>query len=201
MKRTLLFCSLLLLSAVGLHAEDITKTERSEAIKYLEKTRAGVLEATKGLSEAQWQFKPAPEKWSVAEVTEHIAAAEDFLMNMVKEKVMSAPPRPDGDDVKAIDTMILEKVPDRSKKVQASEPLHPSNRFGSPKESLKHFQASRGNTIEFLKKTQDLRMHAVDSPFGKKFDAYEWVLMVAAHSDRHTKQIAEVKADPNFPKK
>jgi hypothetical protein len=27
------------------------------------------------------------------------------------------------------------------------------------------------------------------------------VLLIAAHSERHTKQINEVKADPNFPKK
>jgi hypothetical protein len=41
----------------------------------------------------------------------------------------------------------------------------------------------------------------VDSPLGKKLDAYEWVLCIAAHSERHTQQINEVKSDPNFPKK
>ena len=46
----------------------------------------------------------------------------------------------------------------------------------------------------------DLRAHAGDSPLEKRMDAYERVLFVAAHSDRHTKQINEVKADPNFPK-
>jgi hypothetical protein len=35
---------------------------------------------------------------------------------------------------------------------------------------------------------------------GKKLDAYEWILFVAGHSERHTKQINEVKADANFPK-
>ncbi len=28
-----------------------------------------------------------------------------------------------------------------------------------------------------------------------------WILFIAAHSERHTKQINEVKADPSFPKK
>jgi hypothetical protein len=36
---------------------------------------------------------------------------------------------------------------------------------------------------------------------GKDLDAYEWVLLIAAHSERHTKQINEVKTDPNFPRK
>ena len=53
----------------------------------------------------------------------------------------------------------------------------------------------------FLKKTKDLREHAITSPLGKELDGYEWVLFIAAHSERHTKQIDEVKADPNFPKK
>jgi hypothetical protein len=54
-----------------------------------------------------------------------------------------------------------------------------------------------------LNNTADLRAHASpasESPFGKQMDAYEWILFIAAHSDRHTKQILEVKADPNFPK-
>ena len=104
-------------------------------------------------------------------------------------------------DVQAIDEFVLEAIPDRSHKVQAPEPLQPNNRFGSPKESLKHFKDSRAKTIAFLKRTKDLREHAINSPLGKELDAYEWVLLIAAHSERHTKQIIEVKADPNFPKK
>jgi hypothetical protein len=30
-------------------------------------------------------------------------------------------------------------------------------------------------------------------------DGYQWVLATAAHTERHTKQILEVKSDPNFP--
>jgi len=51
-----------------------------------------------------------------------------------------------------------------------------------------------------LKTTTGLRDHVTDSPMGK-LDGYEFVLLIAAHSERHTKQINEVKADPNFPKK
>jgi hypothetical protein len=46
---------------------------------------------------------------------------------------------------------------------------------------------------------EDLRMHVGKMPFGK-IDAYQMVLMIAAHTNRHTQQLNEVKADPNFPK-
>jgi len=169
-------------------------------MQYLESTRQAVLDATAGLSEAQWNFKSAPDRWSVAEVVEHIAAAEDFLMAMVTNQVMKGPARPAGDDVKAIDDMVVAKIPDRSKKAQAPDPIKPTNRYGSPQASLKHFSDARAQTEAFLKTHDDLREHAIDSPMGKKLDGYEWVLFVAGHSERHTKQINEVKADPNFPK-
>jgi len=159
-----------------------------------------VIDAAKGLSAAQLNFKAAPDRWSVAEVLEHIAAAEDMLMGMVHEQVMKAPATPAAEDAKATDAFVLTALPDRSHKLQAPEPLKPTNRFGSPDGSLKHFEASRAGTIAFLNDTKDLREHATDSPLGKKLDGYQWLLFIAAHSERHTKQMLEVKADPNFPK-
>jgi hypothetical protein len=50
-----------------------------------------------------------------------------------------------------------------------------------------------------LKTSADLRQHVSDGPFGS-MDAYEWILFIGAHSERHTKQILEVKAAPDFPK-
>jgi hypothetical protein len=201
MKRSLIMLAVVLCVTASAFAQSLTPADRESAVKYLASTKQGVLDATAGLSEAQWNFKPAPDRWSVAEVTEHIAAAEDYLRGMVTDQVMKAPPRPAGDDVKAIDEMVLAKVPDRTNKVQAPEPLKPTNRFGSPQASLKHFEETRQQTVDFLNQHDDLRAHAVDSPFGKKLDGYEWIMFIAAHSDRHTKQINEVKADPNFPKK
>ena len=188
-----------LLGAVTARAQEVTQAEKERALLYLETTKNGVLQATKGLSEAQWSFKAAPDRWSVAQVMEHIAASEDFIRGMVKEKVMAAPGEP-GRDLKKIDDAVVAMVPDRSHKAQAPEPLVPTNRFGSPDGAVKHFVESRATTEDFLKTTTGLRDHAVDSPMGMKLDGYQFVLFIAAHSERHTKQINEVKADPNFPK-
>ncbi|PYT75099.1 MAG: DinB family protein [Acidobacteria bacterium] len=187
-------------AAAAASAQEVSQAEKGRALQYLESTKKNVLEATKGLSEAQWNFKPAPDRWSVAQVMEHIAAAEDFLRETTKEKVMTGPAGDPGRDFKKTDEAVLTMVPDRSHKAQAPEPLVPSNRFGSPDGSVKHFLESRAVTEDFLKSTAGLRDHVMDSPLGK-LDGYEFVLFIAAHSERHTKQINEVKADPNFPKK
>jgi hypothetical protein len=191
---------LLMAGATAGSAQELTQADKDQALKYLETTKRGVLDATKGLSEAQWNFKPAPDRWSVAQVMEHIAAAEDFIRTLTKDNVMKAPAGEAGRDVKKTDDAVMAMVPDRTTKAQAPEPLVPTNRFGSPDGSLRHFIESRTATEDFLKSTAGLRDHVSDSPMGK-LDGYEFVLLIAAHSERHTKQILEVKADPNFPKK
>src|SRR5262249_12878091 len=64
------------LAAAG---QDVTPTDREKALTYLAETRKGVIDATKGLTEAQWKFKPAPDRWSAAEVVEHLVLIEDMV--------------------------------------------------------------------------------------------------------------------------
>jgi DinB superfamily len=197
-KVAMLFSALLFLGSAAF-GQALSQSDRDRGVRYLDQTRDGVVEATKGLSDAQMKFKPAPERWSVAETLEHIALAEDYLFLMINEKVMKAPTGAADRDIVKIDAMVLEMVPDRSVKRQAPGPLVPTDRWTGA-EGLDHFLKSRAKTIEFLETAPDLRAHVIDSPLGQPMDAYEWVLFISAHSARHTKQILEVKADPNFPK-
>src|SRR4029077_2230185 len=192
---------LALAGAAAVKAQDVSPADKERALQYLESTKKGVLDATKGLSDAQWNFKPAPDRWSVAEVMEHLAAAEDLLRGMTQEQIMKTPaiPARDADETRKADEGVLAMVPARSHKLQAPEPLKPTNRFGSPAAAQKHFVESRATTEEYLKNTPGLRAHLGDSPMGK-LDGYEFVLLIAAHSDWKTKSMLEVKADPNFPK-
>jgi uncharacterized damage-inducible protein DinB len=193
---------MLAMGAAARAQNDASPADKERAIAYLEKTKDKVIDATKGLSDTQWNFKPAADRWSIAEVVEHLAAAEDLIRGLVQEQVMKSPaiaPR-DPAEVKKIDDGVLVQVADRSHKMQAPEPLKPTNRFGSPEEAEKHFVESRGTTEAYLKSAADLRIHAMDNPMGVKMDGYEWILLIGGHSERHTKQILEVKADPNFPK-
>ncbi len=198
-KVSLHFCVLLLLGVVAF-GQALTQTDREKAVQYLQQTRDGIVTAVKGLSEAQMKFKSAPDRWSVAETLEHIALAEDFLYQNVTDKLMKAPAGAADRDTAKIDGMIMAMVPDRGQKKQAPGPLVPSGRW-TPAETLDHFLKSRAKTVEFLESTPDLRAHvSTENPFQQPMDAYDWLLFVAAHSERHTKQILEVKADPNFPK-
>ncbi len=196
-KVMLLSFALLLTTAFG---QTLTPADRDKGLQHLQQTRDGVIAATKGLSEAQMKFKTAPDRWSVAETLEHITLAEDYLYQNITDKIMKAPAGPADRDPAKIDAMILAAVPDRTQKRQAPGPLVPTGRW-TPSDTLDHFLKSRAKTIEFLQSTPDLRAHASsDNPFQQPLDAYDWLLFISAHSERHTKQILEVKTDPGFPK-
>src|SRR5882724_8990559 len=111
-------------------AQELSTADKEKGLQYLEKTKKDVLEATKGLSTTQWNFKPGPDRWSVAEVVEHLALAEDMLRGMTQEQAMKGPAAPDR-DLKKTDDAVLAMIPDRSHKAQAPEPLKPTNKFGT----------------------------------------------------------------------
>jgi uncharacterized damage-inducible protein DinB len=197
--KSIAIAALALSGTAAISAQELTQAEKDHALQYLESTKQEVLDATKGLSEAQWNFKPGPDRWSCAQVMEHIAAAEDLIRDgLVRQKIMLSPAGDPSRDAKQTDAAVEARVPDRSHKLQAPEPLVPTNRYGSPEASLKHFLDSRKITEDYLSSTTGLRDHVADGPTGK-MDGYEGILMIAAHSERHVKQINEVKADPNFP--
>jgi len=180
----------------------LSAEERETALKSLQATHDAFLKSIAGLSEKQWKFKPAPDRWSVAEVAEHIAVSESTIFGMVQGKIMTSPAEPEKRaETKGKDETVLTMVPDRSHKAQAPEFLKPTNRWATREELVKSFEESRKGTMEYVKTTNDdLRDHISPHPMLGPLDAYQWILLISAHSERHTKQIEEVKADPNFPK-
>jgi DinB superfamily len=193
--------SLLTLSVVGapLFAATLTQAERDRAIAELTSSRQQFLDSVAGLSVAQWNFKPDEKTWSVAECAEHIAVSEDVIFGSVT-KIVQGPAAPDKKSA-VTDDFILTAVVDRSHKFQAPEVLRPTHRFATPQEIVDHFKQSRDATIAYVRNTQDdLRGHFFDHPVLKTMDGYQWILLLSAHSQRHTAQLNEVKANANFPK-
>ena len=182
----------------------LTDQERAEAVKYLEETRQSFLDSVKGLSEAQWKYKAGPDRWSIAEVAEHITITEETILGWVKQLAQTpASASPEKKEaVKGKEAMIRASITNRSVKVQAPEILKPTNRWATQEDLVKAFKASRDKTISYIKETHDdLRSHFFAHPVFKDLDAYQWVILISGHGARHTAQINEVKEDPGYPKK
>lgn len=195
--------TLFLLIATSLTAADngrMSEAERSFLVDQLEQTKKSVLESIAGLTPAQWTFKAAPDRWSVQQCAEHIVLAEGYIFGG-SQKLLETPavPRPEKSNA-TVDHMLVAQVTNRSKKLTAPEPLVPSGKFATPEEAAKAFIEARDKSIAYAKTTDaELRVHVGPGPAGP-MDAYQVLLLMASHSARHTAQIREVEADPNFPK-
>jgi uncharacterized damage-inducible protein DinB len=201
MDRTMMRIIFATLAMAAAMAAPLEQGERDRAMSHLHATRKVFLDSIAGLSDVQWNFKPSPERWSVAECAEHIAVSEDSIFDLLKQ-VMKSPAAPDKQAAaKGKDELIQRAVPDRSVKAQAPEFLQPKRRWPDREVLIAHFKQSRDRNIAYIQTTDDdLRNHFMEHPLLKTIDAYQIMLLISAHCERHTAQINEVKADPNFPK-
>ena len=200
MKKLLVICSVLFLFSFVAADNPLTKKERKYALNLLRDTEKGLEKAIKGLSPEQLTFKPSEEQWSVEGCVKHIAFSEQMLGESL-EKALAAAPNPEKrSNIKATDEDVVKFMQDRTNKVKTMDPMKPENiKFVSTEEALAAFKLSRDKLINFMESTQDdMREHVVEFPFGS-YDAYQLVLFIAAHSNRHTQQIEEVKASAGYP--
>jgi hypothetical protein len=179
----------------------LSKEERKFAVDYMIQTRDAFLKDIQGLSETQLNFKSAPTRWSVAQCIEHIAVAETALFNFLQRGLKEPADPSRRSEIKASDTTVLRVVTDRTRKSTAPDFLEPEGKFPSVAEALKSYTEQRAKTIEYIQTTNDdLRDHYSKHAAMGTIDDYQWLLLISAHSRRHTLQIEEVMADPNFPK-
>lgn len=175
--------------------------ERKVSVNMMKDSRAELMKSVKGLSEAQLNFKAAPDKWSVKECVFHIASTEKMLGEFLQSS-MKAPANPDKRaEMKMNDEQFVAALEDRSRKIKTSEQLEPQNSgYKTLMEALADFKIKRAEHIKYVKTTtEDLRNHVVQLPFGW-IDCYQLTLMFSAHNNRHLKQLNEVKSHPDFPK-
>jgi len=200
MKIMLLAITMLLIPMAD---QTLSQAEREHAVAELDSSQKAFLAATNGLSEAQWNFKPAPDRWSITECAEHIGVTETFILQLITEQALKGPAEPEKRAlVQGKDSTLMTMAVDRTAKFKAPEAIQPTRRWTTSGEITKNVLESRARTIEFVSTTQeDLRDHFMDHPVFKTLDTYQWILLTSGHMRRHTAQILEVKADPNFPKR
>jgi len=192
------------IGAFLLQASDanVTAAEHAHAIKLLQDSQKEFLSLVDGLTEAQWNYKPGPDRWSVGETAEHIVLAEGGLFANL-ERALAAPPNPDWETKTRGKTEFIEKVMvDRSHKAQAPEAIVPRGKL-THEEVIQRYKAVRAKTMQFAVENEvPLKEHTADHPFPVfgTLNAYQWLIYIPLHNMRHDQQIAEVKASPGFPK-
>lgn len=186
----------------------LTPLEIEQARTHLDQTQKILAGALRGVSEEQWKYKPKPETWSIAQNVDHIAFVEERLLSVIGEQLPMGMETPADRKTELIDAIVINHFPNRLAKFQGPPALT------SPEEHplVEQLRRTAGNTQKLaacLTSSQDLRGRLLDSPplravskgGHQLIDGYQLILAACGHTERHVKQILEVKADPNFPER
>lgn len=178
-----------------------SEEDRKYLMENLTRTRDLVINETKNLSQAQWNFKESPDRWSINQVVEHLSFWELILQREINQALTSGV-KPELTKNGRTDSSVLAFLMQEEPHI-ATEYTKPFT-FTVPmglndgKNNVAWFVKMRNEGIGFVDSTiTDLRYYFLRPGRGS---AHQVFMSTFAHTDRHLKQIRRVKADPNYPK-
>jgi uncharacterized damage-inducible protein DinB len=180
----------------------MTAEDRAKVIQYLDQSEQQFRDLIADVNAEQWKWHPAPGKWSVGEVAEHIVLAEGLLFASV-QKAIASPSNPDWAEQTKGKTAFLEQVMiGRAGKATAPESIVPSGTW-TKEETIARFNEARARTRKFTETTDVALMeHTLEHPFPvfKTLNAYQWLIYIPLHHIRHNGQLGDVKKADGYPK-
>jgi hypothetical protein len=175
-------------------AEPMTSLERQRLIAHLEMTASWFLDEVSRLSPEQLAFRPAPESWTILEVVDHLVVVGPIYW----QDLQNALKAPAGRTTTTTDEAILWYGIDRTNREKAIPSEVPKG-LVDLKGGLEAYRKQHALLLQYVRATDDdLRGHYVER---QRSDAYQWVLLISTHEQRHVLQIREIKANPRFPAK
>lgn len=167
---------------------------REMVLQEIDATGNGFLAALAGLGEAEAAVKPAEGKWSVAETAEHTTVVLQSITKLVTKKLLGLPLPPRESSPRITDDQIVRLMFDRSRVRPAPEAVNPTGRYGSLAATIAVFTTTRAELEAWIRATDaDLREYGSPHPILGTLDGVQWLLFAAAHTERHTRQILEVR--------
>ena len=167
----------------------------SEIYEANDKIRARLKETVSNLTDEQANFLPEGEKWTAANIVEHLAMV-DQGMTQICAKLLSkaqAESGKAGGEAKISEEFLQKLVHGREQKFNAPERVHPSGQI-SIAESLSKMNENRQRLEELrpLFETVECSEFKFPHPAFGDLTAHEWLALLGGHEARHLKQIENI---------
>lgn len=174
----------------------MTKMEREHVVAHMQMTESWLIDEVSSLSPAQLNFRMAPGRWTILEVVEHLVIAEPTYWQQLQAAVKQAPQKLEKPPT---DEAVLWHGIDRMHHEKTEPAKEPKGQLTDVSQGLESFRKLHAMMLDYARSTDDdLRSHAVPE-WGT--DAYQCLLGISTHDQRHILQIREIKADAAYPKK
>jgi hypothetical protein len=164
-----------------------------ELLSYLDEQRSVLRSAFEAVPAEVRNRPPSPERWSPANVVEHLAIVETRISKILSERIEAARPglavSTNTDPI--LPTINYKRMYDRSTRVKAPETAIPT---GLDSVSAWAALENAGSMMRAMLVSADgLALSSVTHPhprFGV-LSVYDWIAFLGAHEVRHAEQIRE----------
>jgi hypothetical protein len=165
----------------------------AEIYEEIDSVRARLLAAVGPLTAEQLSFRPSPERWSVAEIVEHLSITEARLAGLLAALVEKL--EASGAGGAAFEPVSLAQFIERARgeQYQAPDEIRPK---GAPlADSLAALDNSRSTLAALRPRVErvDGKLARFPHPAWGPLDLYQWLAFIGAHERRHLAQIEALK--------
>ncbi len=164
----------------------------------LDAARAALRDAVEAVPRPLRQQRPAPDRWSVNEVLEHLSLVEGLFAGRIAAAIGAAQAAglPSERGPRASLPQHIEAIlVDRGNARTAPPPAQPAGGMDDAA-ALAAVERSRAAMREVVAGADGLALSTVrvDHPAFGTLSVYEWVELIAGHEVRHAEQIREIAA-------
>ena len=166
-----------------------------EVLVCLDDEFAGLRAAVDHVPSARRNERPAPDRWSVAEVLEHLAIVEKAVLKVCSRQLAAAREHgvaPETEVTSIRQTLPPERVASRERPLVAPDAVAPKGMDAAA--AWSEVEATRARFVEFVKSCDGLALSGISFPHPAMgtLNMYQWLLFCAGHHARHAAQIREI---------
>ena len=170
----------------------------TELVEYADAARAALLEVAATIPAERFAERPRPERWSAAELLEHLARVESGCARVIAKRAAGA--RQSGiaaevDESSMLGALDGRHVTDRSRTLVAPEIVAPAGGF-TREAALDALATSRADFMRAVSDADGLALGEIRHTHVVlgELDLYQWILFVGQHERRHLPQLEEIAA-------
>ena len=170
----------------------------TELLRHLDTQHERLRNAVESIPREHRERKPNPERWSVAEVIEHLSIVETRIGRVFDAKLAEA--RAGGaiheerDSSPVVGTIDMDRLLDRSRRITAAEAVLPSGTLDS-QAAWSALEDARNALRDSVCAADGLALGAIVQPHPVlgPINLYQWIAFVGAHEARHAAQVMELR--------
>lgn len=144
-------------------------------------------EELKGLSDEEFNQKPAADEWSIREVLDHLKKIDETAQTLLSKHAKDAP-------LKEIEEKPMEFIEDRTNKRPAPSHLEPEQKRISVIEAKQELDTARQQLTAVISSLNEEDFKRVlPHPVFQELTIRQWIDFIGHHEMRHINQIEEIK--------